>query len=197
MSDTRGAMRVRTLGDSELSVSVVGLGGNNFGRRIGLEETRAVVDAALEAGINLIDTADIYGATGSETLLGEVLKGRRDRVVLATKFGGDLGGIYGEDEGARGSRRYIRTAIDGSLGRLQTDHVDLYQYHFPDGITPIEETLGALDELVKEGKVHAIGSSNMYAAQVEEADSVARRAGLTRFVSAQNEYNLLKRDVEA
>ena len=136
MSD-RAEMRYRPLGGSGLMVSVVGLGGNNFGRRIGGDQTRAVVDAALDAGINLIDTADVYGNRGgSETLLGEALLGRRDDVVIATKFGSDMGGSNGEDHGARASRRYIRRAIDASLRRLQTDHVDLYQLHEPDPVTP-------------------------------------------------------------
>src|SRR3954451_7729209 len=129
-----------------LRVSMVGLGCNNFGRRVDLDGTRAVVDAALDAGVNFLDTADIYGGQGgSETLLGEVLKGRRDQVVLATKFGMDMGS-NGPSVRPRGSKEYIREAVDGSLRRLQTDVIDLYQYHRPDGETPIEETLGALDE---------------------------------------------------
>ena len=190
-------MRYRTLGESGLMVSVVGLGGNNFGGRIGLEETRAVVDAALEAGINLIDTADVYGNRGgSETVLGEVLAGRRDEVVLATKFGSDMTSVYGPDWGARGSRRHIRQAVEGSLRRLRTDWIDLYQYHVPDGITPMEETLAALDELVDEGKVRYVGSSNLDAWQVADAEWIARDRHLARFVSAQNEYSLLEREVE-
>jgi aryl-alcohol dehydrogenase-like predicted oxidoreductase len=190
-------MRYRTLGDSGLLVSVVGLGGNNFGARIGLDETRAVVDAALEAGINLIDTADVYGSTGgSESLLGEVLQGRREQVLLATKFGGDMTGAYGPDWGGRGSRRYIRRAVEGSLERLRTDWIDLYQYHVPDGVTPIQETLAALDELVKEGKVRYVGSSNLAAWQVTDAEWIARSHHLTRFISAQNDYSLLDRAVE-
>ena len=196
MSDD-GEMRYRPLGHSGLMVSVVGLGCNNFGRRIGPDETRAVVEAALDAGVNLLDTADTYGNRGgSETLLGEVLKGRRDDVVIATKFGSDMGGEYGDDRGARGARRYIRRAVEGSLRRLQTDHVDLYQLHEPDPHTPIEETLAALDELVKEGKVRYVGSSNFDAWQVVDADWVARRDHVGRFVSAQNEYSLLERGVE-
>jgi aryl-alcohol dehydrogenase-like predicted oxidoreductase len=191
-------MRYRSLGSSGLRVSVVGLGGNNFGRRLDLDGTRGVVDAALHTGINLIDTADTYGNRGgSETLLGQVLKDRRDQVLIGTKFGSDMGGIYGADWGARGSRRYIRRAIEGSLGRLQTDYVDLYQYHAPDGVTPLEETLEALDELVHEGKVRYIGSSNLDAWQVAHADWVARERRLVSFISAQNEYNLLTRGVEA
>jgi aryl-alcohol dehydrogenase-like predicted oxidoreductase len=187
-------MTHRRLGDSGLVASVVGLGCNNFGRRIDLDATRAVVDAALDEGITLFDTSDSYGE--SETFLGEVLKGRRDDVVLATKFGSDLGGRLGADWGARGSRRYIRRAVESSLSRLQTDWIDLYQLHFPDPATPIEETLAALDELVREGKVRYIGSSNLAAWQVTEADWIARTRGSARFVSAQNHYSLLERGVE-
>jgi aryl-alcohol dehydrogenase-like predicted oxidoreductase len=186
-------MRSRRLGHEGPEVSVVGLGCNNFGGRIGLEGTRAVVDAALEAGIKLFDTADIYGnGGGSEELLGQVLEGRRDGVVIATKFGMDMG------DGAieRGSRTYIRTAIDGSLRRLRTDHVDLYQYHRFDGITPFEETFGALDELVREGKVRYVGHSNLEPRQVEEVDDLCRRHGFAIPVSSQNEYSMLKRDAE-
>ena len=191
-------MRYRTLGDSGLIVSVAGLGTNNVGRRLDREATRAVVDTALDEGITLFDTADTYGDHGgSETILGEVLKGRRDDVILATKFGANMDGANGQDHGARGSRRYIRRAIDGSLARLQTDHVDLYQYHVPDGITPIEETLAALDDLVREGKARYVGSSNLDAWQIVDAEWIARRDHLTRFVSAQNEYSLLKREAEA
>jgi aryl-alcohol dehydrogenase-like predicted oxidoreductase len=178
-------------------VSVVGLGSNNFGRRIQLDQSRAVIDAALDEGINFIDTADIYGNQGgSEDIIGQVLEGRRDAVVMGTKFGGDMGGAYGPDRGARGSRRYIRLAIEGSLRRLRTDHLDLYQYHAPDGITPMEETLAALHDLVGEGKVRYIGSSNLGAWEVAHADWVARDGGLTPFVSAQNHYNLLERTAE-
>jgi aryl-alcohol dehydrogenase-like predicted oxidoreductase len=190
-------MRYRALGDSGLMVSVVGLGGNNFGRRIDLDATRTVMDAALESGVTLVDTADIYGDKGgSETLLGEVLRGRRDDVVLATKFGMDMAGANGPDWGARGARRYVRRAIDASLTRLQTDWIDLYQYHAPDGVTPLEETLAALDELVREGKVRYLGSSNLAAWQVADADTFARRHGASRLVSAQNAYSLLDRTVE-
>ncbi len=183
-------MKSRPVGNSDLVVSVVGLGTNNFGSRIDLEQTRAVVDAALDAGITLIDTADIYGGGESERFIGEALKGRRDQVVLATKFGGDRQGKGG------GSREYIFQAVEASLSRLQTDWIDLYQYHFPDGETPIEETLSAVDELVQQGKVRHIGSSNFSAAQVEEAEEVSRREGLARFISAQNHYSLLEREVE-
>jgi aryl-alcohol dehydrogenase-like predicted oxidoreductase len=185
-------MRYRRLGDSGLVVSVVGLGCNNFGRRIDLESTRAVVDAAVESGITLFDTADSYG--DSEAFLGEVLEGRRDDVVLATKFGHDLGGA--RDFGALGSRRYIRRAIERSLRRLRTDYVDLYQLHDPDPATPMEETLAALTDLVHEGKVRYIGSSNLAAWQVTHAEWLARSGGSERFISAQNHYSLLERGAE-
>jgi len=187
-------MRHRPLGRSELMVSVVGLGCNNFGSRIDTEAARAVVDAAIDAGVTLFDTADVYGNRGgSETILGELLAGRRDEVVLATKFGHPM------DDGtdARGSRSYIRRAVEASLRRLRTDRIDLYQYHRPDGVTPIEETLEALSELVSEGKVREIGSSNLAAWQVADAEWTSRTRGLARFISAQNEYSLLDRGVEA
>ncbi|GAA2894081.1 aldo/keto reductase [Streptosporangium fragile] len=187
-------MSYRRLGESGLVVSAVGLGANNFGRRIDLDATRAVVDAAFDAGITLIDTADIYGE--SEAFLGEVLQGRRDEVVLATKFGGDTGGANGPDWGARTSRRYIRKAVERSLRRLRTDWIDLYQIHFPDPATPVEETLATLSDLVREGKVRYVGSSNFAGWQVADADWIARNEGHERFVSAQNEYSLLNRKVE-
>jgi aryl-alcohol dehydrogenase-like predicted oxidoreductase len=181
------------LGNDGPEVSVVGLGCNNFGGRVDLEGTRAVVDAALDVGITLLDTADVYGNKGgSESLLGDVLEGRRDRVVLATKFGHDMG--YGIEP--RGTREYVRRAIDESLRRLRTDYVDLYQYHRPDGVTPFAETFGALDELVREGKVRHVGHSNLEAEQVEEVDRLAREHGWSRPVSAQNRYSLLHRDPE-
>jgi aryl-alcohol dehydrogenase-like predicted oxidoreductase len=186
-------MRYRPLGRSGLLVSVVGLGCNNFGGRIDGDAARAVVDAAIDAGVTLFDTADVYGNRGgSETILGELLADRRDEVVLATKFGVAM------DDGpdARGSRRYVRRAVEASLRRLQTDRIDLYQYHWPDGVTPIEETLEALSELVSEGKVRYIGSSNLAAWQVADADWTSRTHGLARFISAQNEYSLLDRGVE-
>jgi aryl-alcohol dehydrogenase-like predicted oxidoreductase len=181
------------LGTDGPEVSEVGLGTNNIGMRLDLEATRALVDAAVDEGITLIDTADIYGNKGgSERLLGEVLEGRRDRVVLATKFGGDM------EDGttARGSRDYIHRAIDASLQRLRTDHVDLYQYHTPDRSTPFEETFGALDELVKEGKARYVGHSNLEPHEIEEVDELARRNGWARPVSAQNRYSLLRREAE-
>jgi aryl-alcohol dehydrogenase-like predicted oxidoreductase len=189
-------MRYRPLGEGGPEVSVVGLGCNNFGRRVDEAGTRAVVDAALDAGVTLFDTADVYGSFGdSERFLGAALRGRRDGVVIATKFGGTGGGS--DLPAARGSRAYVRRAVEGSLERLGTDRIDLYQYHHPDGVTPIEETLGALDELVGEGKVLYVGSSNLSPAEVEEADRIARERGWAGFVSAQNEYSLLKRDAEA
>jgi aryl-alcohol dehydrogenase-like predicted oxidoreductase len=182
----------RQLGDSGLQVSIVGLGCNNFGRRLGLDGTRAVVEAALEEGVTFFDTADIYGRGSSEELLGEVLEGRRDQVVLATKFGMDMG----DGKGPRGSREYIRQAIAGSLQRLRTDVIDVYWYHRPDGVTPIAETLETLDELVRNETVRAIGASNFSAEQIEEADAVARERGLAHFTAVQNEYSLLVRDAE-
>jgi aryl-alcohol dehydrogenase-like predicted oxidoreductase len=186
-------MRSRRLGTEGPDVSVVGLGCNNFGRVVDLEGTRAVVDAALDAGVTLLATADVYGDKGgSESLLGEVLEGRRDRVVLATKFGQNMG----DGTEARGSRAYIHKAIDASLQRLRTDVVDLYQYHIPDNITPFEETFGALDELVRAGKVRYVGHSNLDAAQVEEVEAICREHGFARPVSAQNQYSLLRREAE-
>jgi aryl-alcohol dehydrogenase-like predicted oxidoreductase len=187
-------MRYRQLGTSGLTVSVVGLGCNNFGTRCDLEQTRAVVDAALDQGITLLDTADTYGnAGGSETFLGEILKGRRDQVVLATKFGSPMGG---PEEEARGSRRYIRQAVEASLRRLQTDDIDLYQHHRPDPKTPLEETVAALDELVVEGKLRYAGSSNYAGFRIADAEWIARGEHRTRLISAQNHYSLLERGVE-
>ncbi|TDB70578.1 aldo/keto reductase [Micromonospora sp. KC723] len=191
-------MTYRRLGDSGLVVSVVGIGCNNFGRKLDLDGTRAVVDAALDAGINFFDTADIYGEPHgtSEELLGQALKGRRDDVVVATKFGMSMGGRNGRDFGVRGSRRYVMRAVEASLRRLETDHIDLYQLHEPDPGTPIDETLAALDDLVRAGKVRYLGNSNFTGWQIADADWIARTRGLTRFVSAQNHYSLLQRDVE-
>ncbi|MGH3678929.1 MAG: aldo/keto reductase [Natronosporangium sp.] len=193
-----GDTRYRRLGDSGLMVSVVGLGCNNFGTRMDADATRAVVLAALDEGVTLFDTADRYGGQGrSEEFLGAALKGRRDEAVIATKFGHDMEGGNGPDWGARGARRYVVRAVEASLRRLDTDWIDLYQLHFPDPGTPIEETLSALDDLVHAGKVRYLGNSNFAGWQVADAAWTARTAGLTRFVSAQNEYNLLRREVEA
>jgi len=186
-------MRTRKLGDGGPEVTVVGLGTNNFGARCDLEQTRAVIEAALDEGITLFDTADIYSQGTSEAYIGEVLEGRRDRVVLATKFGKPMDDA---PELPRGSREYIRWAIEGSLKRLRTDAIDLYQMHEPDPATPIDETLGALNELVVEGKVRFIGSSNYEAAQIEEADRVARGRSFARFVAAQNHYSFVHREAE-
>jgi aryl-alcohol dehydrogenase-like predicted oxidoreductase len=184
----------RSLGDDGPEVSVIGLGCNNFGRRVDLDGTRAIVDAALEAGITFFDTADIYGSPHgrSEEFLGEVLQGRRDQVVLATKFGMNMD----DGRGPRGSRDYILHAVEASLRRLQTDVIDYYWYHQPDGVTPIAETLETLNGLVQAGTVRWIGASNFSAAQIEEADAVARERGFARFTSIQNQYSLLVRDPE-
>ena len=189
-------MTYRQLGDSGLTVSTVGIGCNNFGRRIDQDATNAVVRQALDSGITLFDTADIYGQGASEEMLGLALGVERENVVVATKFGMDMQGSNGPDWGVRGSRRYVRKAVEASLRRLGTDWIDLYQLHRPDPVTPIEETLAALDELVREGKVRYLGSSNFTGWQVVDADWTARAAGTARFVSAQNEYSLLERDVE-
>jgi aryl-alcohol dehydrogenase-like predicted oxidoreductase len=181
----------RSLGEGGPEVSVVGLGTNNFGGRIDYDRSVAVIDAALDAGITLFDTADIYG--DSEEYIGRALEGRRDRVVLATKFGKPLDDA---PDLPRGSREYIRWAVQRSLRRLRTDVIDVYQMHEPDDRTPIEETLGALHELVQEGSVRHLGSSNFSTQQIEEADRVARERGSTRFVSAQNHYSLVERGVE-
>jgi aryl-alcohol dehydrogenase-like predicted oxidoreductase len=181
-------METRRLGG--LEVSVVGLGCNNFGGRLDEARTRQVIDAAIEAGITLFDTADNYGGSLSETFIGRALVGRRDRVALATKFGGwDQGS--GRETG--GSAANVRASVESSLRRLDTDRIDLFQLHTPDAGTPIAETLGALDELVREGKVREIGCSNMTAAQLREADAAAS-AGAARFISLQNELSLLARD---
>ena len=186
-------MRTRTLGDGGPEVSVVGLGTNNFGARCDLEQTRAVLEAALDAGVTLVDTADIYSQGTSEEYIGEVLQGRRDRVVLATKFGKPM---HDGPKIPRGSPEYVRWAVEGSLRRLRMDVIDVYQMHEPDPETPIAETLGVLHALVQEGKVRHIGSSNYPAAEIEEAERVARARSLTRFVAAQNEYSLLERGAE-
>ena len=188
-------MDYRPLGDSGLMVSAVGIGCNAFSRRVDAAGVADVLAAARDTDVTLLDTADAYGDPfgGSETLLGEALKGQRDAFVLATKFGG---GGTPPDHGARGSRRYVMQAVEGSLRRLQTDHLDLYQLHVPCDFTPIEETLSALTDLVHQGKVRYLGCSNFAAWQVADADWTARSAGLERFVSVQNRYSLLDRDLE-
>jgi aryl-alcohol dehydrogenase-like predicted oxidoreductase len=190
-------MRYRTIAETDLVVSVVGLGGNNFGGRANAEQTREVVGAALECGITLFDTADNYGGGGrSETLLGDLLAGHRDQVVIATKFGADMRASYGDDCGSIGSRRYIRRAAEGSLRRLRSDYIDLYQMHMPDPATPLAETIGALQELVGEGKIRYFGHSNLPAWRVAEAHFAGLASGGVAFVTTQNQYSLLTRDAE-
>ena len=192
-------MRYLPVGDSGLLVSVIGLGCNNFGGRIDVRQARPVVDAAIDAGITLLDTAEMYGTNGgSELALGEILHGRRGKVVLATKFGHqavDMG--YGPAAGAKGGRGYIRLAVENSLRRLRTDYIDLYQLHTPDPLTPIEETIAALDELVTAGKVRYVGHSNLAGWQAADAAHKAANAGAAPFISAQNHWSLLERGVEA
>ncbi|OLT45973.1 aldo/keto reductase [Cellulosimicrobium sp. CUA-896] len=193
---------LRRLGRSGLAVSTVGLGCNNLGRAGTATQTQegstAVVHVALDAGVTLFDTADSYGARPglSEELLGVALGVRRDDVVVATKFGMDVRGLHGADFGARGSRRYVTRAVEGSLRRLGTDHIDLYQFHTPDDLTPIDETLSALDDLVRAGKVRYVGHSNRSGWQIADAEHVARARGTERFVSSQSHYNLLDRRAE-
>jgi aryl-alcohol dehydrogenase-like predicted oxidoreductase len=187
-------MQMRRLGRSGLKVSEVGLGCNNFAMRIDEAQTEAVVGAALDAGINFFDTADVYGQTRSEAFLGKALGQRRHEAVVATKFGV----MIGKDESRRGgSRRWIMRAAEDSLRRLGTDYIDLYQLHTPDPDTGIDETLRALDDLVTQGKVLYVGCSNLSGWQIADADWIARTEGFAPFVSAQNEYNLLNRAVEA
>jgi aryl-alcohol dehydrogenase-like predicted oxidoreductase len=186
----------RPLGPSGLMVSSVGVGCNAFGARIGADRVRDVVATALDLGVTLFDTADIYGTGLSEELLGQALGGRRADVVIATKFGMDMDGANGPDWGARGSRRYIRKAVEASLRRLGTDWIDLYQLHEADPVTPIDETLATLHELVTEGKVRYVGSSNLPGWQIVDADWTARTSGWTPFVSAQNRYSLYDRSAD-
>jgi aryl-alcohol dehydrogenase-like predicted oxidoreductase len=196
------SVALRRVGESGLLVSEVGLGCNNFGRpgtrTEGLDGTREVLEAAIDHGVVFLDTADMYGGQGrSETLMGEALAGRRDRVVLATKFGHsgvDMG--YGAAAGAKGSRAYIRRAVDASLTRLRTDWIDLYQLHTPDPGTPIEETIDALDDLVRDGKIRYYGHSNLTGWQIAEAHLTARARTRSGFVSSQNQFSLLERDAE-
>ena len=180
-------------------MSVLGLGCNQIGRTVDRDGARRLIDECEASGVTLVDTADTYGEAGtSEEFLGDALAGaRRERFVVATKFGMQLSGIAGMPDVPRGSREYIRWAVEGSLRRLQTDHIDLYQYHRPDGVTPLEETLGAMNELVGEGRARFIGCSNFDAGQVDEAARIAEENGWAGFVSVQNEYSLLDRGLEA
>ena len=187
-------MEYRNLGSSGLRVSLVGLGCNNFGMRLDLEQTRAVVDRAFDLGITLFDTADMYGGRGgSETQLGKILGHRRKDIVLASKFGMAM-----SDDGTKigASRRYIMSAVEDSLRRLKTDWIDLYQLHQPDPLTPLDETMQALDDLVTQGKIRYIGCSNLPSWQVVESQWISKSMGLNRFVSCQDEYNILNRNVE-
>jgi len=187
-------MEMRPLGRSQLVVSRVGLGCNNFGMKLGVDETRRVIDAALDAGITFFDTADMYGGTKSEEFMGAAFVGRRQRAVIATKFGGLA--MMGKSGERWGTRDYVRKCAEASLARLRTDVIDLYQMHFPDPKTPVEETLGALGELVREGKVRAIGCSNFTGALLDAAEAAARASGGPRFETAQNEWSLLVRKNE-
>ncbi|MGH4018369.1 MAG: aldo/keto reductase [Pseudonocardiaceae bacterium] len=195
-------MEQRRLGGSGLVVSALGLGCNNLGRPGTATETldgaRAVIDTCLEVGVTFFDVADAYGSPRgrSEELLGAALSRRRDRAVLATKFGADMGGSSGTDFGSRASRRYVRHAVESSLRRLATDWIDLYQLHRPDPMTPIEETLSVLDDLVREGKIRYVGHANLAAWEIADASWTARSAGLVAPVSTQDHYSLLERDVE-
>lgn len=171
-------------------VSLVGLGCNNFGMRTDEGQAITVVNAALDAGINFFDTADIYGGTLSEEILGRALKGHRDDVIIATKFGVQTAG---EDTGG-GSARWVRQAVDDSLRRLGIDVIDLYQYHFPDPNTPLEETMGAMDELVKAGKVLAIGCSNFTGAMLDESAEISSSKGFSPFVTAQNNFSIIQQE---
>ena len=197
-----GENNFRRIGHSGLAVSATGLGCNNLGRShtasVTVDGSRAVVDAAIDAGITFFDVADIYGAPAgrSEEILGTVLGSRRKDVIVATKFGMDAGGANGPDFNARGSRRYVRAAVEASLRRLNTDWIDLYQLHQPDPLTPIDETLAALDELVAAGLVRYIGHSNFSGWQLADVAWVAKSAGRVPFISAQNEYSLLNRSIE-
>jgi aryl-alcohol dehydrogenase-like predicted oxidoreductase len=183
---------VETRRIGKLEVSVIGLGCNNFGWKIDENATREVIDAAISVGINFFDTADIYGKTTSEEFIGRALEGRRDSVIIATKFGKPVDAMR---TGAKPA--YVHQACNDSLRRLRTDYIDLYQLHAPDRTVPIADTLGALNELVIAGKVREIGCSNFSAAQLREAEEASERGGLARFVSVQNHYNLLRRDDEA
>jgi aryl-alcohol dehydrogenase-like predicted oxidoreductase len=192
------SMDHRPLGDSGLLVSAVGIGCNAFSRRVDLDGVKGILAAARDTGVTFLDTADAYGNPpgGSEELLGQALAGQREEFVLATKFGMAQAGLFGHDRDAHGSRRYVVRAVEESLRRLRTDHIDLYQLHVPDDVTPVEETLSALTDLVRDGKVRYVGCSNFAAWQLADADWTARTAGLERFVSVQNRYSLLDRTIE-
>lgn len=187
-------MEQRSLGNSGIQASLIGLGCNNFGMKIDLEASRAVIKTALDAGITFFDTADMYGNTQSEDFIGQTLGPRRKEIVLATKFGGVAWMQKSKESWA--DRTYIVQCLEGSLQRLRTDYVDLYQYHFPDPKTPLEETLAALDELVRQGKVRAVGCSNLSGAQIAEATAKSQERHTVNFATAQNEWSLLKRDAE-
>ncbi len=191
-------MTYRQLGASGLTVSAVGIGCNAFSQRVDQDGVSDILDAAQDVGVTFLDTADIYGGTpgGSEELLGQALLGRREEFVVATKFGIDMQAVNGTVQGGTGSRSYIRRAVESSLRRLQTDHIDLYQQHRPDPLTPVEETLAALSELVREGKVRYLGCSNVAGWQIADAAWTSRTAGHERFVSVQNHYSLLQREIE-
>ncbi len=190
-------MEYAPLGTSGLVVSALGIGCNAFGRRIDQEQTNAVINAAFDEGVTFFDTADAYGAGASEEMLGRALGARREEVIIATKFGMDMGATYPGARENRASRGYITRAIEGSLRRLGTDYIDLYQLHTPDRITPIDETLDAMNDLVRAGKVRYLGCSNMAAWEVADAAHVAAAAGTSPFISAQNEYSLYNRSAEA
>ena len=190
-------MEYAPLGNSGLVVSALGIGCNAFGRRIDQEQTTAVVTAALDNGVNFFDTADVYGTGASETMLGTALGSRREEVVIATKFGMNMGDTYPGAQSNRAGRGYVMRAVEGSLSRLGTDHIDLYQLHTPDRITPIEETLSALTDLVQAGKVRYIGCSNFASWEVADAALVADAIGSEHFITAQNEYSLYNRSAEA
>jgi aryl-alcohol dehydrogenase-like predicted oxidoreductase len=184
-------MEHRSLGNSGLRVSVAGLGCNNFGMRIDYERTVEVLNAAIEAGVNFLDTARMYGGGKSEEFMGEALKGKRDQVIIATKFGGPT-----KPNDATGSRQHMMRSVELSLRALQTDYIDLYQLHYPDPTTPIDETLSAMDTLVQQGKVRYIGCSNFTGWMVADASWVAKTRGFERFITVQNEWSLLSRGVE-
>lgn len=186
----------RTLGTSNLQVSILGIGCNAFGSRIDQESTTSVVHAALDAGVNFFDTSDTYGLGQSEQMLGAALGSRRNDVIIATKFGMTMHGANG-DEGARAGKAYMRRAVEASLRRLGTEYIDLYQLHTPDRVTAFEDTVAAMNELIDEGKVRAIGCSNLTADELRTSNDAARRFGFEPFATAQNEYSLYNRAAEA